>query len=48
MNEKPRPGKKPKLTGRDGAMLTAIAFDLRGWRYIEVRGRRTKKIMQNS
>jgi len=26
LNEKPRPSKKPKLTGRDEAMLTAIAF----------------------
>ena len=25
LNEKPRPGKKPKLTGRDEAMLMAIA-----------------------
>lgn len=25
LNEKPRPGQKPKLSGRDEAMLTAIA-----------------------
>ncbi|MHC1635685.1 MAG: helix-turn-helix domain-containing protein [Candidatus Methanospirareceae archaeon] len=32
LKEKPSLGKKPKLTGRDEAMLMAIAFDPRGWR----------------